>query len=103
VLREHEGTDFIFPLYAGDRMIFAKNNAKKNQSPKVDGLVITRKRLYLVIPVKTGIQSFQQVIKILDTRLRGYDELLHIHQSWLKNSICPRITSGQLDLTIHTG
>jgi hypothetical protein len=39
VLREREGTDFIFPLYAGDRMIFVKNNAKKNQSTEVGGKI----------------------------------------------------------------
>jgi hypothetical protein len=39
VLRKGEGTDFIFPLYAGDRMIFAKNIAKKIQSPGVGGKI----------------------------------------------------------------
>jgi hypothetical protein len=44
------------------------------------GLVTTRKQYYFVIPVKTGIQYFQLVVKALDTRLRGHDELLHVHQ-----------------------
>jgi hypothetical protein len=38
-----------------------------------DGLVTTRKRHYFVIPVETGIQYFQWVTGVLDTRFRGYD------------------------------
>jgi hypothetical protein len=39
----------------------------------IDGLVTTRKRHYFVIPVETGIQYFQWVTGVLDTRFRGYD------------------------------
>jgi hypothetical protein len=41
VLREREGTDFffLFTFYVGDRMIFAKNSAKKIQSPEVGGKI----------------------------------------------------------------
>jgi hypothetical protein len=40
---------------------------------KFDGLVTTRKRHYFVIPVETGIQHFQWVTGVLDTRFRWYD------------------------------
>ena len=31
------------------------------------------KMLHAVIPVKTGIQTFQAITQTLDTRVRGYD------------------------------
>ena len=39
MLRKREGTDLIFPLAAGDRMIFAENYAKIIQSPEVGGKI----------------------------------------------------------------
>jgi hypothetical protein len=33
----------------------------------------------VVIPVKTGIQEFQHITQNLDTRLRGYDDIMQIH------------------------
>jgi hypothetical protein len=47
---------------------------------KIDGHVTARNQQYFVIPVKTGIQYFQLVVNALDTRLRGYDELLHVYK-----------------------
>jgi len=36
---------------------------------------------FVVIPVKTGIQEFQHITQTLDTRLRGYDDILRIHHN----------------------
>jgi hypothetical protein len=59
-----------------------------------DELATTRKRHYFVIPVKTGIQYFQWVPGALDTRFRGYDELLparqfsHMIKQVVVNTVC---------------
>ncbi len=39
-----------------------------------------RKSRFLVIPAEAGIQEFQKVINRLDTRFRGYDDYLRMHQ-----------------------
>ena len=41
---------------------------------KLDALVKSRKTLFFVIPVKTGIQYFKIVTCTLDSRLRGNDD-----------------------------
>jgi len=41
---------------------------------KIDGLVKSLKKCFFVIPVETGIQSFQIVVCSLDTSFRGYDD-----------------------------
>jgi hypothetical protein len=43
-----------------------------NSKSKIDELVRSQKTPFFVIPVKTGIQSFQS---LLDSRLRGSDGL----------------------------
>ncbi len=45
-----------------------------------DKLVINPEKQFFVIPVKTGIQSFQVVTCFLDTRFRGYDDFLRMYQ-----------------------
>ncbi|HDH05813.1 MAG TPA: hypothetical protein ENH01_08895 [Nitrospirae bacterium] len=50
-----------------------------------DKLVINPEKQFFVIPVKTGIQSFQVVTCFLDTRFRGYDDFLRMYQ-FLKNT-----------------
>ncbi len=45
-----------------------------------EGAKSLKKRLF-VIPVKTGIHSFQVVGYAMDTRLRGYDDFLRDHHS----------------------
>ena len=44
-----------------------------------DGLVLSQNIAISVIPVETGIQCFQAVTYILDTRFRGYDNFLRGH------------------------
>ena len=46
----------------------------------IDGLVKSLKRRFSVIPAKAGIQSFQLVISFLDSRFRGSDDFLRVHQ-----------------------
>jgi hypothetical protein len=38
-------------------------------------IIESTENAFSVIPVKTGIQSFTGIFRILDTRVRGYDEL----------------------------
>ncbi len=47
---------------------------------KIDKLVKNPEKQFFVIPVKTGIQSFQVVTCFLDTRFRGYDDFLRMYQ-----------------------
>jgi|GEM_PF-5364831 len=47
-----------------------------------DGLAKSLERSIFVIPVKTGIQSFQVVAYALVTRLRGHDDFLLDRQLW---------------------
>ncbi len=46
----------------------------------VDGFVKNLKKCFFVIPVETGIQSFQIVTRFLDSRFRGNDDFLRLHQ-----------------------
>ncbi len=56
---------------------------------KFDDLVKSLKKLFLVIPVKTGIQYYQVVKSSLDSRFRGSDDFLRRHQIWLKDNGFP--------------
>jgi len=47
---------------------------------KFDDLVKSRNTIYFVIPVKTGIQYLRCVTLFLDSRLRGNDDFLRVHQ-----------------------
>ncbi|GBE01734.1 hypothetical protein BMS3Abin08_01167 [bacterium BMS3Abin08] len=42
----------------------------------VNGFVKNLKKCFFVIPVETGIQSFQIVTRFLDSRFRGNDDFL---------------------------
>ncbi|GBE01938.1 hypothetical protein BMS3Bbin06_02380 [bacterium BMS3Bbin06] len=46
----------------------------------VDELVKSLKKCFFVIPVETGIQSFQIVTRFLDSRFRGNDDFLREYQ-----------------------
>ena len=46
----------------------------------IDGLVKSLKNRILVIPVKTGIQCFLIVKIKMDSRFRGNDNFLRVHQ-----------------------
>jgi hypothetical protein len=46
----------------------------------IDGFLKSPKRLFPVIPVETGIQSFQYLANTLDSRLRGNGDFLQNHQ-----------------------
>ena len=50
------------------------------QYSKTDGLDKKHNRRFFVIPAKAGIQEFQKVTNRLDTRFRGYDDFLRVHQ-----------------------
>jgi hypothetical protein len=41
-----------------------------------DALLRSPETAFSAIPLKTGIQSFQAITWILDTRIRGYDDFL---------------------------
>ena len=47
---------------------------------KPDKLLKSPEKQFFVIPVKTGIQSFQVVTCSLDTRFRGYDDFLRMYR-----------------------
>jgi len=47
----------------------------------IDDLVKSPEFSFSVIPAKTGIQPFQRVLRILDSRLRGNDDFLRSHQT----------------------
>ena len=44
-----------------------------------DVLVKSMKKHFFVIPVETGIQSFQIVTYVLDSRFRWNDDFLRVH------------------------
>jgi hypothetical protein len=51
----------------------------------IDALARSLKKHISVIPVQTGIQSFQAVSCFLDPRLRGDDDFLRGRQYWISN------------------
>jgi len=55
-------------------------NSKSETNPNFDDLSKTPSICFSVIPVKTGIQFFECLSYILDSRLRGNDDFLRIHQ-----------------------
>jgi hypothetical protein len=52
----------------------------------VDGFAKRREMLSPVIPAKAGIQCFLMVGLGLDSRLRGNDDFLRVHQGWHSKS-----------------
>ena len=50
------------------------------RTSKIDGLVKSLIKCFFVIPVETGIQSFQIVVCSLDACFRGYDDFLRVCQ-----------------------
>ena len=50
----------------------------------IDALVKSRKCPFSVIPAEAGIQSFQVVVNSLDSGFHRSDDLLRIHQYWIK-------------------
>ena len=57
---------------------------KEDKGSMLDGFAKKHNRRFFVIPAKAGILEFQKVINRLDTRFRGYDDFLRVHQ-WLKD------------------
>ena len=51
---------------------------------KIDEVVKSQNIRSFVIPTKVGIQSFQLVIKPLDSRFHGNDDFLRVHQGLLQ-------------------
>ena len=51
------------------------NIRTRKETQILDGLVKSRNIHNFVIPVKTGIQSFQVLGRFIDSRLRGNDRL----------------------------
>jgi len=49
-----------------------------------DGFVKSRILPLFVIPMKMGIQYFQTVTQFMDSRLRGNDDFLRVHQLCLE-------------------
>jgi hypothetical protein len=54
----------------------------ENSTPNPDELAKSPKDLLSVIPAKAGIQSFQGIIKSLDSGFHRSDDFLRGHQPW---------------------
>ena len=55
---------------------FEYRNSKQIRMIKIDEPVKSRKQPFFVIPAKAGIQSFQQLTKILDPVFQRGDDFL---------------------------